>query len=58
MGRTAGQFCSRESAYQSVNPSANMSSFKPLEKPASAMTWQQKADFGEAVVSASACTMP
>jgi hypothetical protein len=57
MGRTAGQFCSRESAYQSVIPNNMMTSFEPQEQPArNAMTWQQKEDFGEAVVSKTDCT--
>jgi hypothetical protein len=57
MGRTAEQFCSRESMLWS--PSEPTMTTSPSttnvgeETPATAMTWQQKEDFGPVVVSES-----
>jgi hypothetical protein len=57
MGRTAGQFCSRESMLWS--PSEANATTSPSftnvgeETPATAMTWQQKEKFGPVVVSES-----
>ena len=55
MGRTAGQFCSRESMFRFQNDLMSSKS-TPLDdtvkQPESdAMTWQQQKDFGPAVVS-------
>jgi hypothetical protein len=55
MGRTAGQFCSRESAYRLQTDSIPLETSRPediVELPdREAMTWQQQKDFGPAVVS-------
>jgi hypothetical protein len=57
MGRTAGQFCSRESMLWSPSEPNMTTSPSPTnvgeETPATTMTWQQKEDFGPVVVSES-----
>jgi hypothetical protein len=52
MGRTAGQFCSRDSMYRFQDEVQMAPPIVDAEEVRNAaMTWQQKQEFGSAVVS-------
>ena len=55
MGRTVGNFCSRDFVYSlqpyPLAPSLDPVIDIPMEQNNDAMTWQQKRDFGDAAVS-------